>query len=222
VSPRVGLRLASVAQCVAQANGAGLPCWSPQEHARLSAMLAPARRQQFVAGHWLLRQLVQAFTQGGAVWQGETNPAGAPVLPSCPGVHLSIAHSADWVACAVSDAPVGVDVEAPVRARDVRGLAALAFSAPETQAAARLGAADASAHFYRTWTLKEAWLKSRGEMLDIARLPSIHTQAALPAQANARVWQSPGLTLALVAAAGADSVCAGLPDAAPTCWQVGA
>lgn len=184
-------------------------------------MLAPVRRNQFVAGHWLLRQLVQAFTQGGAVWHGDANPAGAPVLPSCPGLHLSMTHSADWVACAVSNAPVGVDLEAPVRARDVHGLAALAFSALEIQAAACLGPADAIAHFYRTWTLKEAWLKSRGEMLDIARLASIHTQAVAPGQANARVWQSPGLTLALVAAAGADAVCTGLPEGAPTCWQVG-
>ncbi len=39
------------------------------------------------------------------------NENGKPYLTAAPDVHFSLSHSAAWVVCAVSDHPVGVDIQ---------------------------------------------------------------------------------------------------------------
>ena len=49
----------------------------------------------------------------------DRTPNGKPFLSSHPHIHFSIAHSNGCVACAVSDAPIGIDLERirPISAR---------------------------------------------------------------------------------------------------------
>lgn len=77
-------------------------------------------------------------------------------------LRFSLSHTRGLAGCAVArvDA-IGFDLEA---ARDIEHLdiAERFFSAPERQALAATSAGQLASHFYRIWTLKEAYLKARG------------------------------------------------------------
>lgn len=91
----------------------------------------------------------------------EREPKGKPFFPSAPNIHFSISHSGDLVFCAVSDRPVGVDVETvkPRRADLPRRV----FSDGDYDRYLALGG-DWPA-FYTLWTEKEAAAKVTGRGL---------------------------------------------------------
>ncbi len=78
------------------------------------------------------------------------------------GPQISLSHTRGAVACAVSDAPVGVDVE-PL-GRQIRDWGRLAerFYAPEEQSYA-----GSPERFLEVWTRKEAYLKRDGRGLSL-------------------------------------------------------
>lgn len=79
-------------------------------------------------------------------------PNGAPYLPSLPNLHLSISHSADYVAVALSaDTPVGIDIEQP--REQLRRIASRVFSTEELQTLTTLDL------LLQAWTVKEALYK---------------------------------------------------------------
>lgn len=83
---------------------------------------------------------------------------GKPYLADYEGPELSLSHSGEYVVCALSDRPVGIDIQAmrPYR----KGIAQRYFSAPEL---ARLEAApDKTVAFYELWTAKESLIKAAG------------------------------------------------------------
>lgn len=80
--------------------------------------------------------------------------------------HFSISHSGHLVVCALSDRPVGIDVE---RIRPIKEeLAKRVCTAPELfwmQSAPGWGqtlTGEAMIRFFRIWTSKEAWFKMTG------------------------------------------------------------
>ena len=82
----------------------------------------------------------------------ERSPRGKPLFAGRPDSWFSLSHSGGLALCALSDGPVGVDVEL-VRPRRAR-LPRRALSRGE------LAAFDGSwEEFYRLWTLKESWCK---------------------------------------------------------------
>lgn len=78
---------------------------------------------------------------------------GKPMASDC---YFNISHSHGLVACAVSDVPVGIDVEkirpVPPRLMDILS--------PQERESVRC-----DADFFRLWTLKEALIKCRGGVL---------------------------------------------------------
>jgi 4'-phosphopantetheinyl transferase len=209
----------------AEAPGRG---WlSPGEAERLHAITATRRRAQFVAGRWLLRQLIASVHGGDARcdWPLSAATDAAPrVLCDAPEMHLALSHSANHVVCGVAGAPIGIDIEAPERERNRTALAAAVCTPGELQ---RLQCAAEAQHaelFHALWTLKEAWLKQRGEGVSPQRLAGLHTRAALPAECgNAWLWQSPGMAFALCAESGAAPQWLGSDAPAPHAarWCVG-
>lgn len=78
----------------------------------------------------------------------------------CADCEFSLSHSGDAVAVAVSDKPIGVDIEKFELTRFSAGLRKKIFTAREAKAAAELTEAAAGEYANRLWTVKEAAYKS--------------------------------------------------------------
>jgi 4'-phosphopantetheinyl transferase len=87
-------------------------------------------------------------------------PHGRPRLPDS-GLHVSVAHSGDWVAVALTEvAPIGVDVEQVIDI-DVSALAKSVLDTDETAGLLSIR------NFFVYWTRKESALKATGDGLTV-------------------------------------------------------
>ncbi|MDO5141510.1 MAG: 4'-phosphopantetheinyl transferase superfamily protein [Eubacteriales bacterium] len=116
-----------------------------------SLLLEYAVKQHFP---WVVHPLVLSIAEGGK-----------PYLVSEPGIHFSLSHSSDWAVCAVSDHPVGVDIERCAPGR--RDVATRFFHREEVRYLNTLLPSARDDAFYKLWTLKESFVKSTGRGLDL-------------------------------------------------------
>ena len=91
----------------------------------------------------------------------ERTDLGKPFFPALPQIQFSISHSKALILCALSDQPVGVDIEDIRPRRD--SLPRYALTEEEFQRYQAAGG-DWPA-FYTLWTRKEAWCKYTGQGL---------------------------------------------------------
>ncbi len=82
-----------------------------------------------------------------------------PRLVSPKGLFFNLSHSDERTVLALSDGEVGVDIQ-QVKPGDMR--LATRFFSPEECETLRAAGEDATALFYRLWTVKEAYLKALG------------------------------------------------------------
>jgi len=217
-APVTHLTLQSVAAVHAGLPGLGMDWLGEAEQTRLLAMTAPRRRTQFIAGRWLARQCLAAHA--GGRWQDYALSApedDAPRLLAAPVPdpwYFSLSHSGDWLACAVSRRPVGVDVERSDRTRDFQALNEWMHE-PAALQAAPADPAERQAWFYAQWTLKEAWLKHAASAAPSqAQRPSMRSARFTPCQEGedegvALVGQGQGFTVAVYPATPATLRCEG-------------
>ncbi|RQD65376.1 4'-phosphopantetheinyl transferase family protein [Desulfonatronovibrio magnus] len=90
-------------------------------------------------------------------------PHGKPYLLEAPGFHYNISHSRDWVVCAVSDKPVGIDIEHSDR--DAGLVAGRYFSHEENEYIASLPSSEHYGAIMELWVLRESYLKATGQGL---------------------------------------------------------
>ena len=91
------------------------------------------------------------------------NSQGKPYFLSNREIFFNISHSSNYVACAISDRPVGIDIEGGRKAR--QNLAKRFFDESE---ASWINECQSEERFFRIWTLKEAYGKATGKgVLDI-------------------------------------------------------
>lgn len=83
---------------------------------------------------------------------------GKPYLRDYPNAQFNISHSGQFVACAISDRPIGVDIQEIVPYR--RDVAKRVFDQEELFQIE--SSPDPSAEFTKFWTQKEAYLKMLG------------------------------------------------------------
>ncbi len=148
-------------------------CLSSDECLRAAVYLRDSDRQDFIAGHLLLKVLagralclparhVELFQQcpscGG--------PHGRPSLPRQPRLQLALAHSEGVVLAAVGWGLLGVDVERRTAPTSPQLLDRF-LTVPEQRRV--LGREDAQEAAVRAWTRKEALLKARGQSLEQIR-----------------------------------------------------
>lgn len=113
----------------------------------------PDDKKRTLAGRYLLKQMIKEL-YGREDFVLGFNENGKPTLDFC---FFSISHSGDFAVCAVSDSPVGVDIERmeQFKKRDSYML----FTALESE---YVNKSDSLNRFYTLWTRKEAYIKAKG------------------------------------------------------------
>lgn len=142
------------------------------EQSRYEGYRRDVDKQRFLTGRALIRGVVAAelgVSPKDVTIDASCFDCGKPHgKPKVDGLEVSISHSGDWVALAVTDtAPVGVDVE-EVRDAEVDGLAGIAFSPAELTVFERVAPADKKAAFFTYWSRKEAVVKATGKGMSVA------------------------------------------------------
>ncbi|MBX4266070.1 4'-phosphopantetheinyl transferase family protein [Clostridium estertheticum] len=94
----------------------------------------------------------------------EKNQYGKPYLKGYPKFNFNIAHSGDFVVCAIDDKPIGIDIE-EVRHIEYEALAKSFFSVSEFNYIVEKELDVQISKFYEIWTLKESYIKCCGKGL---------------------------------------------------------
>jgi 4'-phosphopantetheinyl transferase len=168
---------------------AHLALLDPVERGRRAKYRLDVDKTRFTVAAALLRLVVAGYTgmQPGSVRVDRScsrcgDQHGKPQIPDAD-LHVSVSHSGDKVALAITgDAPIGVDVET-ITQRDVVGLSRSVLSSREA-----LGRAE---DFYTYWCRKEAVVKATGDGLRVP-LPDV---VVSPADAAPRVISYRGAPL---------------------------
>lgn len=152
---------------------------SGSELEALAGMSRAKRKQEFLAGHYLIRQaLNQEASSPLAHWLITQNPDTGPELS--PGqstkLHFNLSHSAHTVCCLIGNGvEVGVDIEKINPKRRILELASNYFSENENQELRELKDEEKQRdHFYRLWTLKESVIKLHKAGLSLSQLRNLH------------------------------------------------
>lgn len=175
---------------------------SDGEKCRYQSINAANRKQQYIAGHYLVRKMAARILGNAAQdWDYVEDSHGLRLLKSrregLPAPYLSISHSGEWVVAGLSLFPIGVDIENCHTDRDFIAIAEHVFSPLEVEILKACKAADLKSTFYLYWTLKECLAKQSGIGLrfDVSR-----SQSAIPEpnveSSSLRSWQCSDFVIA--------------------------
>ncbi|MFT3709003.1 MAG: 4'-phosphopantetheinyl transferase superfamily protein [Archangium sp.] len=142
---------------------------SATEQERAARFKFEADRSCFIAAHGLLRAVLQLGREELVV-----GAHGKPRLTD-DRVQFNLSHCRELVAVAVSDRPLGVDVE-PIDARhSTDDVARRVYGPRELEDLFALEGAARLERFFTRWTLKESWVKATGVGIHDA-LPSFELE----------------------------------------------
>ena len=126
-----------------------------------------SRQQSFTASLLLDEAVRRCFPSVPRPLDIAANENGKPYLTAVPAVHFSLSHSAAWAVCAVSDHPVGVDIQ---QCRSFKpNIADRFFHPDEVRYLSSLSPAERENAFYALWALKESYVKADGRGLRLLR-----------------------------------------------------
>jgi 4'-phosphopantetheinyl transferase len=102
-------------------------------------------------------------------WQFAAHTHGRPYIANpATDLHFNLSHSSEWVVCAVSRIPViGIDIERCNRNVEVLRLARRFFSPREYRDVLARADEERKHRFFDYWTLKESYIKARGEGISL-------------------------------------------------------
>jgi 4'-phosphopantetheinyl transferase len=150
---------------------------APEERARADRFVFPSDRNRFMVARGILRELLGKYVnRSPAELEFDYHPKGKPFLGrqfDSP-IQFNISHSHGLALLAfASGSQLGIDVE--LIRPDFAGeeIAERFFSGEEVRDLRALPQARRAEGFFRCWTLKEAYVKARGEGLNIP-LDSFH------------------------------------------------
>lgn len=144
---------------------------TPDERARRARYRFERERHQFLVARGLLRWTLSRYLglPPEAV-RFRAGPHGKPELAvgaTPTPFTFNLSHAAGLVACAIArDAEIGIDVEDLAGAADIDAVAR-SFAPSERADLDAVRGAARQARFLAYWTLKEAYLKARGEGLGL-------------------------------------------------------
>lgn len=102
-------------------------------------------------------------------WEFAAHTHGRPYIVSpATDLHFNLSHTREWIVCAVSRIPVmGVDIERCNRKVEVLKLARRFFSPRECRDVLAHAQQERQQRFFDYWTLKESYIKARGEGISL-------------------------------------------------------
>lgn len=200
------LRAAKIDELESEFGTLELDWLSADELQRYQTITAANRKHQFIAGHYLVRLMAgHHFNNSASQWAFRIDESQSRRLSSSQVGHadlyVSISHSGDWIAAAISNVPIGVDIETFTKPRDYLRIASQVFSGAEI---ARLNASEQdklAQQFYLYWTLKEAVAKQSGAGLKLKTARS-QTAKEVTSLSDAEMlsWRCPDFVVALAGA----------------------
>ena len=137
---------------------------SIDERARRERYKSEEARYQFLLSRALLRRVLGNISgEAPESLQFQVEESGKPRLLEVPELRFSLSHSGQWIALTVScESDIGVDIEQPVRPRNFLRIANHYFHPDEQSLLTSSPPELLPVHFYRLWTMKEAFFKGRG------------------------------------------------------------
>jgi len=221
------VRIARIDTLAAPGDDTVAPAWLGVSERRRWEALARERRREFAAGRRVLRDTLALVTgRAAGEWDIDAEDGASPIVRGPTRVHASVSHRLGWVAAAVSDAPVGVDLELARPSRsDATARAALMLGSTELATWSALAPERREAALLTAWTAKEAWFKASPPHTTAWDFRQVVARACDPADANVRVWEAPPLHVAACCTDSGELArvdCEGLETAAATStfWHV--
>ena len=132
---------------------------SKEEKDKLQKMISLKRQKEFIAGHYLLRRLLSQYLNRSIEdIEIKTLQSGALILADKSLGYISLSHSFDYVAIAISSYPIGLDME---KMRFKNNFNEILEQIDSVKAAAELmkNGISLQESFFRLWTKKEAFYK---------------------------------------------------------------
>ena len=136
---------------------------SEERRKKIDRYKHPEDKRRSVFAYTLMLDMLSEFTgKDTSLFEFEICENGKPCLKNFP-AHFNISHSGNFVACAVSSEPVGIDIEIP---RTPQGkLLSRICTEDETKYIMQGEGEDSDRRFIALWTAKEAYLKYTGKGL---------------------------------------------------------
>lgn len=196
------------------------------EVSRHQSISSAQRKRQFLAGHFLARKMA-AHLYGNSIedWVYGVDDSNQRFLKCrTPGVlplYVSLSHSGGWIAAAISDSAIGIDIETYGKQRDFIAIASHVFSEAETNLLKSLPPDQLNRQFYLYWTLKESVAKQFGDGLkfEVSRAHSLF-HAVSREVASIFSWQCPEFVLAMAGKPSLDIEILGLCEPVEQhCWN---
>lgn len=140
-------------------------CASDDEKQRNQRYRMPRDQQRDKVVRVLVRHLLaQLLDMAPHELQLLRDDKGKPFIAQQPlPLHFNVSHSGDWAVLALAKPCVGVDIEYVPRSNDVLAIAEHYFHPSETAQLFAQPEAQQRDRFFDYWTLKEAYIKARGE-----------------------------------------------------------
>jgi len=134
---------------------------SKSELRRLNLIGSATRRREYLLSRSLIRHaLNENFECPKSDWIISEVPGSPPVIENLPRqYYFSLSHSKSCIVFAMSNCPVGVDIEFMSRQRNFERLAEM-FMNPAELDILRSDSVAQTEYFYRLWSAKEAYYKS--------------------------------------------------------------
>jgi len=135
--------------------------FSDSEKNRLKSIKSNNKRGEYLLSRALMRHaLSQHFQLQEKEWQFFERFDSAPVVCNLPkNTYLSLSHSDGLICFALSDCPLGIDIETTNKQRNYLALAEVFMNDKELDHLAQ-NESTQDDQFYRTWCAKEAYFKA--------------------------------------------------------------
>lgn len=184
-----------------------LPLLSENERKRFASMGSRERQVEFILSHAMARIKI-----AGAL---NAPPLDLPIVfgegkrPSLEGglnkYFTSLSHSANFIACTLSEFPVGVDVETIRKRPDDDRVPVSYFAKEELTGLDKFSGREKWKRFYELWALKEAFFKASGlKFGDIVKRTIFEIGPAGKVDSNMSGWRftlsCPGANLVMALA----------------------